>query len=269
MTNQEFSDTFTTMLNSYNTQAQFGEQASKREIVLDEYEKSVLLTQAQDLIVKSYFDGTLNPQGQGFDDSIRRQIDFSSLITVTNLTPYSGANATPFDERGVLFEVPSSVLYVLNEQLMVVTTTEVPVGGKPVTRRQPFVVVPISFKEYDREMSKPYAQPLKKQAWRLFQDKGDSNYDMVTELIPNANIVQSGDGSHVGDVVFMYKLRYIKRPQPIVLENLPDGLEIDGVSQTTPCELNPILHMDILNKAVELALATRGAVQPQQQSDRR
>lgn len=258
MTNQEFSDTFTTMLNSYNTQAQFGEQASKREIVLDEYEKSVLLTQAQDLVVKSYFDGTLNPQGQGFDDSTRRQVDFSSLITVASLTPFTGVTATPFDDRGVLFEVPTSVLYVLNEQLVVVTTTETPAGQKPVTTQQPFVVVPISFKEYDREMSKPYAQPLKKQAWRLFQDKGNSNYDMVTELIPKANITQIGDGSTVGDVVFVYKLRFIRRPQPIILENLPNGLEIDGTSQATPCELNPIIHMDILNKAVELALATRG-----------
>ena len=82
MTTKEFSDMFTTMLNSYNTQAEFGEQASHREIVLDEYEKSVILTQAQDIVVKSYFDKTLNPQNQGFDDSARRQVDFSSLIKI-------------------------------------------------------------------------------------------------------------------------------------------------------------------------------------------
>ena len=75
MTNPEFSNTFDTLLNSYNAQAQFGEQSSKIDIVLDEYEKSLLLTQAQDIIVKSYFDARLNPQGQGFDDSQRRQID--------------------------------------------------------------------------------------------------------------------------------------------------------------------------------------------------
>ena len=46
MTISEFSDGFTTLLNSYNTQAMFGEQASKAEITLDEYEKSVFLTQA-------------------------------------------------------------------------------------------------------------------------------------------------------------------------------------------------------------------------------
>lgn len=260
MTNQEFSDTFTTMLNSYSTQAQFGEQASKREIVLDEYEKSVLLTQAQDLVVKSYFDGTLNQQGQGFDDSTRRQIDFSSLITVEELSPFSGATAVPFDERGVLFEVPANVLYVLNEQLIVWTVTEVPAGGaKPIEASKVYVIVPISFKEYDREMSKPYAQPLKKQAWRLFQDEGNNSYDMVTELIPKANVVQiAHTPAQVGDTRFVYKLRYIRRPQPIILEDLPNGLEIDGTSTSSSCELNPIIHPDILNKAVELALATRG-----------
>lgn len=274
MTNQEFSDTFTTLLNSYATQAQFGEQASKSEIVLDEYEKSVLLTQAQDIIVKSYFDGTLNQQGQGFDDSARRQIDFSSLITVEDLAPFSptvsvpGA-AQPFDERGVLFQIPSEVLYVLNEKLIVSTTMSTSGGGRPTVSKKIFVVVPISFKEYDREMSKPYAQPLKKQAWRLFQDKGTNNYDTVTELIPKQNITQQGDGSNVGDVVFTYRLRFIRRPQPIILESLPDGLEIDGVSTETPCELNPILHMDILTKAVELALTTRGRVTPQQEQPRR
>jgi hypothetical protein len=269
MTNQEFSDTFTTLLNSYATQSQFGEQASKGEIVLDEYEKSVLLTQAQDIIVKSYFDRTLNQQGQGFDDSARRQVDFSSLITVAELPEFLSDTATPFDYRGILFEVPSEMLYMLNEQLLVYTVTEIPSGGKAVESKRIFVIVPISFKEYDREMSKPYAQPLKKQAWRLFQDEGSNDYDMVTELIPNENIQRIGDGSHVGDVRFAYKIRFIRRPQPIILENLPNGLEIDGESNASECELNPILHMDILTKAVELALTTRGRIAPQQEQTRR
>jgi hypothetical protein len=44
MTIQEFSNSFDTMLNSYNSQPQFGEQANRLDIILDEYEKSVLLT---------------------------------------------------------------------------------------------------------------------------------------------------------------------------------------------------------------------------------
>lgn len=329
MTRQEFSDTLTTMLNSYNTQANFGEQASKREIVLDEYEKSVLLTQAQDLIVKSYFDGTLNQQGQGFDDSTRRQMDFSSLIRVAELEVSD--EGLRFDDRGIMFKLPrkvvngqvqqdtTDVLFILNERLTVQETvasaiaeywtvdvnetvytseptiTHVEASGdnpeywtinseatkyktEPVVTnheavpavktKKDFVIVPISYKEYDREMSKPYAQPLKKQAWRLFQNSA-VGFDINSELIPRFNIVQSvADSNHVGDtkgdVVFIYKIRYVKRPRPIILESLPNGLEIDGESNESDCELNPIVHRDILNKAVELVSATRGGGLPQQ-----
>ena len=137
-----------------------------------------------------------------------------------------------------------------------------------VKTKKDFVIVPISYKEYDREMSKPYAQPLKKQAWRLFQNSA-VGFDINSELIPRFNIVQSvADSNHVGDtkgdVVFIYKIRYVKRPRPIILESLPNGLEIDGESNESDCELNPIVHRDILNKAVELASATRGGGLPQQ-----
>lgn len=269
MTIQEFSNTFDTLLNSYNTQAQFGEQASKRDIVLDEYEKSVLLTQAQDIIVKSYFDGTLNQQGQGFDDSTRRQMDFSSLIKIAELDPFDpkGTEMQTFDDRGIVYQLPrkvvdgvevegtTDVLFILNEKLTQVCTK----GQEKIEQwRKDFVIVPISYKEYDREMSKPYAQPLKKQAWRLFQNQA-TGFDINSELIPRFNVKEeTSSGDEPTYKSFVYKIRYVKRPQPIVLEDLPNNLEIDGVTTESECELNPIIHMDILNKAVELAIATRG-----------
>lgn len=269
MTIQEFSNTFDTLLNSYNTQAQFGEQASKRDIVLDEYEKSVLLTQAQDIIVKSYFDGTLNQQGQGFDDSTRRQMDFSSLIKIAELDPLDskGAEIQTFDDRGIVYQLPrkvvddievegtTDVLFILNEKLTQVCTK----GEQKIEQwRKDFVIVPISYKEYDREMSKPYAQPLKKQAWRLFQNQA-TGFDINSELIPRFNVKEeTSSGDEPTYKSFVYKIRYVKRPQPIVLEDLPNNLDIDGVTTESECELNPIIHMDILNKAVELAIATRG-----------
>ena len=278
MTIQEFSNTFDTLLNSYNTQSQFGEQASKREIVLDEYEKSVLLTQAQDIIVKSYFDGTLNQQGQGFDDSTRRQMDFSALIKIAELAPLdpSEAQVQIFDDRGIVYPLPrkvvddveiegtTDVLFILNEKLTQVCTK----GQQRVEQwRKDFVIVPISYKEYDREMSKPYAQPLKKQAWRLFQNQA-TGFDINSELIPRFNVKEeTSEGAVPVSTTFIYKIRYVKRPTPIVLEDLPNNLEIDGVTTESECELNPIIHMDILNKAVELAIATRGGGVPQPSSN--
>ena len=375
MTNNEFSDSFDTLLNSYNTQAQFGEGASKQEITLDEYEKSVLLTQAQDIIIKSYFNARLNAAGEGMDDSERRQVDFSSLITkrtfkgatsivefthitdrdensfirviadalddTTHLRLYLGKdlpndrdfteaeiaawNSTHtnmqyiirlpesgvsnsieiylriysvalnlsdwwlnaaeirkaistygfdiemgsivplavfyednfvfdnsfsitscYDLRGIKFELPSDILFILNENMVIIDEDN---------RRSTFVVKPINYREYDREMSKAYAQPLKKQMWRIFNNTV-TGYDIQSEVIPREDISEKIRGS-VWD--YFYKVRYIRRPSPIVLTDLPNGLTIDGVSDATECTLNPILHVDILTKAVELALQTRGA----------
>lgn len=298
MTNQEFSNTFTTLLNSYNTQAQFGESASKREIVLDEYEKSVLLTQAQDIIVKSYFDSRTNNTSEGFDDSSRRQIDFSSLIKIAELEPYEdgeGNYGTSFDERGIIYQLPkkkdesgndipdtTDVLFILNEKFTVkveavTSTTIIPDSACNYAKHgvYDYVIIPISYKEYDREMSKPYAQPLKKQAWRLFQN-AVTGFDVNSELIPRFNANYSRESSNywlkghkAGDsqsekakLTCIYKIRYVKRPRPIILEDLPNNLDIDGCTQESSCELNPIMHIDILNKAVELAIATRGGSAP-------
>ena len=256
MTTQEFSNTFDTLLNSYNSQGMFGEQASRGEIVLDEYEKSVLLTQAQDIIVKQYFEG--GGVNGGFDDSARRQVDFSNLITVEEITKEENPVLTPYDERSLIYKTPATVtgkakvLYILNEKIVVSTTS----GQPAVTTKRQYVVVPINYKEYDRQMSKAYAQPLKKQAWRLFQDGGTSALDLYSEIIPVENSITSGE-------IPKYKIRYIRRPQPIILTNLDfvtqADLEIDGLKTVSECELNPIVHMDILNKAVELAYTTRGS----------
>lgn len=256
MTRQEFSDMFDTLLNSYASQAQFGEQAAPSEIVLDEYEKSVLLTQAQDIVVKSFFDRKLNQAGEGFDDSTRRQVDFSSLITSKELEA-SSDQTSKFDDRGILYDMPertegvTDVLFILNEKL------ETTVGNGNNTIKKVYVVVPINYKEYDREMSKPYAQPLKKQAWRLFQNPS-TGFDFVSELIPRWNLTTE-------ETISKYKIRYVRRPVPIVLINLPDGLSVDGESNASDCELNPILHPEILQKAVELAATTRGIAPRQTQ----
>lgn len=232
MTTSEFSNMFDTLLNSYNTRSDFGEGSSKAEILLDEYEKSVFLTQAQDLIVKSYFDRTLNNQGQGIDDSTRRQVDFSTLIKVSECDPSD--TGEPYDSRGKLYNMPDRVLLILNEKVIINNKT--------------LVVVPINYKEYDRQMSKAYAQPLKRQCWRLFQN--NANTDFLAELIP-----------HIGDSdITSYIVRYVERPTPIILVDLSDeNLNIDGKNTITECSLNPILHIDILNKAVELAIISKGS----------
>ena len=49
----------------------------------------------------------------------------------------------------------------------------------------------------------------------------------------------------------------MKRPSPIILVKLESPLSIEGETQITPSEVNPILHSKIVNYAVRLALQSK------------
>ena len=71
MTNSELSNEFDVLYNSITSNQAPG---------LDEYEKSVFLTKAQDEITKSYFNPKTNKTQEGFDGNEKRQIDFSMIL---------------------------------------------------------------------------------------------------------------------------------------------------------------------------------------------
>ena len=290
---------------------------------LDEYEKSVFLTKAQDEIIKSYFNPRLNKTQEGFDGNERRQIDFSMIlkskviyptnvvrsrnfefstyngneynneqlkdIELTFTVPYNKIpvkvnnasvhnntvsiyvdkpyellkyidtnyhtfqipedqsyqefsitigdhdwNNPQFDTRENTKSVslPSDILMLINEYAGVIRDGE----------NKRLVVIPISYTEYSRVMSKPFKRPLKNQAWRLLEGTGDNK---LADIIIGAN-----------DILKTYGIRYLKRPNPIVLVDLTGSdLSINGEHIVTPCELDEILHPEILQRAVELAKA--------------
>ena len=222
MTNQEFSNEFDVLYNNIMSNQAPG---------LDEYEKSVFLTKAQNEILKNYFNPKGNKYQEGFDGSPKRQIDFSSLVKVSEPTIISSDSSyIKMDNRSKLYTIPTDILFIVNE------TAKLTSGS---TSRY-LSIVPISFDEYNRLMSKPYKCPLKNQGWRLLQysNKG------VAEVIV------------VGGTLSEYKIRYIKRPKPIILANLNEtysNVSIDGETSVSECELDSILHPEILQRAVELA----------------
>lgn len=286
MTIQEFSDEFDVLYNNITSNQAPG---------LDEYEKSVFLTKAQDEIVKSYFDPRSNKVQEGFDGSERRQIDFSMIMRVveyeslkliidttdTNIpadtpdrifsmgvlkkyikgtiipayiklrmvdtslpttidTSVEGSMAIivlPFT-NGV-FDLRNNTLSVAIEpDILTLVNEYIQVVRNRASRR--LTVLPINYSEYDRLMNKPYKRPLKNQAWRLIDNSGSYNR---AELIVGPS-----------DTIEKYVIRYVKRPQAIIVGEL-DGVTLDGKSHPQGCELDPILHHEILQRAVELAKA--------------
>lgn len=219
MDHAEFSNGFDVLYNNIMSNAAPG---------INEYEKSVLLTKAQDEVLKNYFNPKGNKYQEGFDGSAKRQIDFSGLISVKEGTLLNGQAG--FDLRAKIYRMPEDVFLIINETL----TTDT--GVKQV--------VPISFDEYSRLMSKPYKEPLKYQAWRLVTE-GSGSDDIIVELIP-----------HSGETVSKYTIKYVRRPKPIILVDLASeygDVSINGVSTISECELNPLIHDEILQRAVELA----------------
>lgn len=196
---------------------------------LNAYEKSVFLTKGQDEILKNYF----NPKSKGntiqdgFDGNAKRQVDFSMLTSVE--TKSSDFENPLFDtrENSKSVGLPSKLMFAINE------VVEVTRNDKPVILQ----VIPIKFDEYSRLMCKPYKRPLKYQAWRLTNNNTSNKADIV--IGPS-------------DTLTKYTIRYVRRPNPIIVSDL-DGLSIEGKSTATECELDPILHEEILQRAVELA----------------
>lgn len=221
MTTQEFSSEFDVLYNNVMSNQAPG---------LDDYEKSVFLTKAQSEILKNYFNPKGNKYQEGFDGSQKRQIDFSTLIKVVRPEAVSDeGDYIKMDDRSKLYTLPEDILFIINE------TVKLNTGS---TSRY-LSIVPVSFDEYNRLMSKPYKCPLKNQGWRLLQYSSG-----ISEVIV------------VGGTIEEYKLRYIKKPKPIILTALNEvysNISIDGLVAVTECELDPILHPEILQRAVELA----------------
>lgn len=217
---------------------------------LSEYEKAVFLTKGQDEVIKNYFTANSkgNNIGQGFDDSAKRQADFSVLMMTSEeheITELTGI--TNLDRRSKIYKFPDDLFIPINETLLDST------GNKE------FQVIALRYDEYTRLMSKPFKRPLKHQAWRLINSGTLSNgtYSKCVELITTPEYDRED---------MTYIVRYLKRPKPIILADT-DGLTINGYEVRTgyagtdpyisanpiPCELDPILHEDILQRAVELA----------------
>lgn len=105
MTAAQFKQEF---LTAYNAISSFGAPGYK------DWEISTFLTKAQERIVLKRLNPKGNKYGEGVEQTEKRRVDLSRLITSALLTP--AVNQTGTIENGTLFELPSNFLYTLNER---------------------------------------------------------------------------------------------------------------------------------------------------------
>jgi hypothetical protein len=236
MTTQQFSDEFDILISSQAILKEFG---LTQGIELDEYEKSVFLSNAQEEIVRNTYEG-LTVKGESFEETEIKRRYLDKLIkqqTVTSTVNIS--DDEKIDTTSVFFELPTDVMVITNEQLEVSSEDECYDG-------QRIDIQPIRQDEYLVQKKNPFRVPTMKgrtnHAWRL--DYGN-NATRVVEIIAPNQVTPA-----------KYIVRYIRKPKPIILSNLTD-LNIDGVTIVQTSELDDILHRQILQLAVMKALQSK------------
>jgi hypothetical protein len=216
MINQEFSIEFDILYNNISSNKAPG---------LNEYEKSVFLTKAQEQIVTELYSGR-NTTYNSFEETEEQRRYLNTLVKTKACTKHKNTIQNPFEtvsNNSTLFDLPNDVLFITYESARV--------NSKEVD------VHPVSQDELSKTLKNPFRGPSNNRVLRL--DIGDN----IVELISVKDVSS-------------YKIRYIRKPNPIILTDLEDDLSINGISEESECELDSSLHRTILDRAVALALQT-------------
>jgi len=226
MTATEFKEAFNTLYNNINSMASPG---------FDDYEISLLLTLAQEELVKNYDDPDSNDKREGFEGSTKRRIDLKELIrNYKTSNTLSNQNYT-MSPNSVVFQIPTDVFLIKQESAKIESNCQV---GKAL-RFDTVTVIPKTYDEYNKQIKNPFKKPNKNKVWRLDYNSSEPGTNIV-ELISDRQISE-------------YQMRYLKYPTPIIVNTLQNGLSIDGKTLQSTSELNKEIHSEIVRRAVELS----------------
>ena len=217
---QELSNLFDTLLQPYIAKDNFGEQNT---LAFDEYEKSIFLTKAQEQIVLELY--------QELEQSEENRKYLSNLIKTGNYVPIGEQDKTLINNnfKSYKVEISNDILFMIYEQCTLNDENNC-INNKIVS------VVPTIHDDLDKVLKNPFKFPNSRKVIRL-------DFDNKIELISKYNISN-------------YKIRYLKKPNPIILVKLED-LNIDKKQEVSNGETNPILHERIVQRAVQLAVQSK------------
>jgi hypothetical protein len=232
MTLEEFSNGFDTLVNSYKRFKDFDKQEQLDSIEFDEFEKSFYLTKAQEEVVINFYNGK-NSYGDSFESTEEMRRCLEGLIRTKVYSDEEQVDCSGVSVNSVFYQLPEDVAFITMEQIIYDDTDLGCYNGSTAA------VYPITQDEYSRIKNNPFRGPTKYKALRL--DTGNNTVELISKY-------------RIGK----YLLKYLSKPEPIILEDLPNGLTIGGRGEYSECELNSILHNTILERAVQMALKAKG-----------
>ena len=223
MTTEEMSNQFDTLINAYS-------QSLQDHLAFDEYEKSVFLTEAQEQLVISLYNGK-NDLGNVFELTEEDRRYLSELVRTETIESID-IDSPHIIKNSKFFELPSDLMFITYESVKLESKDDSCINNKVIK------VQPVTQDEFHKIKENPFRGVNDNRALRLDIE------DNIVEIVSNYTIKE-------------YFVRYVKRPSPIILVNLQSPLSIEGESNITESEVNPILHSKIVNYAVRLALQSK------------
>ena len=226
MTTNEFSQAFDTLISAYNDTT-LGDKLS-----FNEYEKSVFLTKAQDELIVSFYSGK-NSYNEGFENTeeIRRYL--SSLIETKELDEDKTSTLTKLTDQSHIYKLEDNTWFITYEAIKI-TSEDSCLKGKSIE------VVPITQDDLHKLLKNPFKGPNNRRALRL--DLANNSVEIIYPL----------EGK--------YLVRYLKQTSPIIVDTLDESLDIKGKHEVTECKLHEALHRTILDRAVQLAVTSKIAL---------
>ena len=235
MNNAEFSDAFTTLLDSYAHRSNFGD-VSTVDIVLNEHEKSVFLTDAQEDLVRDYYMGKTK---ESFEESEETRRALAELVIHKEITVSEASPSSVLTKHSYIFNLPEGLWYIVYEGAVLnlegSDACEEALNGIG----EGAVIVPARYDELHYLLNNPFRGPKGNRVLRL--DKSGNQVELVSVSHPIAK----------------YVIRYIEQPSPIILTDLPENLNIRGLNTATECQLPTQLHQVILERAVANAVRSK------------
>ena len=205
---------------------------------LNEYEKSVFLTRAEESVVVMLYNGGL---GDAFESTEELTHYLGTLVrqSVCPTATDVRVMAQTLTDKSKLYKNPSDMLFRTWESCRITTGDcgDVDVAVTPVTQD-----------EFWKTVRNPFKKQNSRKVLRLSFTRNTSasgtDYDneVYSELVSDFPIKR-------------YTVRYLAKPEPIILENLSGGLSINGKSEAMTCKLPEIIHQTILVEAVKMAKA--------------
>ena len=188
---------------------------------LDNYEKSVFLTRAQEDIVRELYNGR-NGSGLSFESTEEARLYLRELNKEKKFDNLNSTNPEVSLDNDMWFITLEECTYVS-------------ISDKPCISKARPEVIPVRQDSLIDILDNPFRGPSTLRVLRA-----DINGKL--KLYSKHKIKD-------------YTIHYIKKPYPIILNNVTET--IDGKNQQDPvCELNPILHRDIIARAAILAKQT-------------